>query len=94
MQVLHHRNVLVDIAGEGARQAARYESNVSSGEKRVKELAQGVVQLGSVKGTIESRGDAQIAVFTVTAKLPLLGPIGIENGITVKGHALVEGLDN
>lgn len=93
-QVMHQRNVLIDIAGEGARQAARFPSDLANGQSRINELAHGAVTVEEISGSYEQRGDNQIVVFTVTSSFPILGTEGIAGGITVRGRALVEQFEN
>jgi hypothetical protein len=93
---LHVRNTVIDAAAEGARFAALADNGPAAGVTRTKELitvAIGEEYAGDVTantGTFLGHPSVDIRVVT---RLPLLGLIGVENALEVRGHAAVESLD-
>ncbi|WP_165063664.1 TadE/TadG family type IV pilus assembly protein [Marisediminicola senii] len=90
---LHIRNTTLDAAAEGARVAALADNGLADGAERTRDLlrtALGSTYAGDVSAT---RGDylgmPSVAV-TVRAPLPVLGLVGVEGGLEVTGHAVVE----
>lgn len=94
---LHVRNTVVDAAAEGARFAALADNGPADGVARTKELitvAIGSEYAGDVtagSGTFLGHPSVDIRVVT---RLPLLGLIGVEHALEVRGHAAVETLDD
>ncbi|GHD48537.1 pilus assembly protein [Mycetocola manganoxydans] len=94
---LHIRNTIIDAAAEGARFAALADNEPADGVARTKELittAIGPDYAGDVtarSGTFLGHPSIDIRVVT---KLPVLGLIGVENGLEVSGHAAVETLED
>ena len=93
---LHVRNTVIDAAAEGARFAALADNGPADGVARTKELitvAIGAEYAGDV--TAESGsflGHPSVDIRVVT-RLPLLGLVGVEHALEVRGHAAVETLD-
>jgi Flp pilus assembly protein TadG len=91
--VLHVRNTALDAASEGARFAALAGAGLSTGRARTEELL--AVALGSAYAADVSAkyGDAagqRTVVLSVRAPLPLVGLIGLPDGLEVTGRAAVE----
>lgn len=91
---LHVRNVLTASAVEGARHGAREGALPSAGSQRARELA-GAGWSGAgvarVDQTTELAGCREVVVVEVTADLPLLGPWGPVDALSVRGRAMTEG---
>jgi Flp pilus assembly protein TadG len=92
---LHVRNTVLDAAAEGARYAALADNALADGEQRTRELI--VVALGAGYARNVSAGygsylGQRSAAVTVRTPLPLIGLIGIDDGLEVSGHAAVETL--
>ncbi len=90
---LHVRNTLVAAAAEGARYAANADRSPEDGAARTRELVAGALgeeyAADVVAGTEVVAGVPTIVVV-IEAPLPVLGPIGLANGIVVRGHAFEE----
>lgn len=92
---LHVRNTVIDAASEGARFAALADNELSDGVTRTRELI--ILALGpgyarEVTASLASYRGHPSAVITVRTPLPLIGLVGIENGVEVSGHAAIEQL--
>ena len=90
---LHVRTTLLDAAAEGARYAALADSGAAGGESRTRELidtAIGPAYARDVTVRIESRAGISSAVVTVRAPLPVVGLLGVADGIEVTAHAPLE----
>jgi hypothetical protein len=93
---LHIRNTVLDAAAEGARVAALADNGLADGVRRTEDLL--TVTLGSAyAGKVSARraeilGAPGIEV-TVVAPMPLIGLIGFEDGLEVRGHAALEAVD-
>lgn len=91
---LHVRNTLVDVAGEGARHAARADRSLADGERRTRELIETALAPGyarDVTARTITRGGLEVVEVRVSAPLPVIGLLGPAGGITVRGHGLDEG---
>lgn len=91
--VMHIRNTVLDAAGEGARFAALADNSLADGAVRTRELittAIGPTYASDVTIAGGSYLGHPAAVVTVRAPLPLLGLIGIDGGLEVRGHAALE----
>lgn len=90
---LHVRNTLVASAADGARYAANADRSPDEGAARTRDLV--ARALGDeyatdvVAGTEVVNGVATIVVV-VEAPLPILGPLGVTDGLVVRGHAFEE----
>ncbi len=93
---LHVRNTVLDAAAEGARFAALADNGPADGVARCRTLITlavgGEYARDITVGSGEWRGHPAVTV-TVRTTLPVIGLIGIEGGVEVSGHALVETLD-
>lgn len=93
---LHIRNTVLDAAAEGARFAALADNGLPDGVARSRDLI--TVALGpgyarDVTASYASYLGHPAAVVTVKTPLPLIGLIGVDHGLEVRGHAAVETLD-
>lgn len=92
---LHIRNTVLDAAAEGARYAALADSGLDAGAQRSRDLIGAV--LGPAYAADVSADYATVAGqpgvrVRVVAPLPLFGLLGMDRGLEVEGHAIVEGL--
>jgi len=90
------RNTVVDAAAEGARFGALADNSLSDGVARATDLI--TVALGPSYATDVSASTGSYLghpaiIVTVRAPLPLIGLIGIDDGLEVSGHAAIEALD-
>jgi hypothetical protein len=93
---LHVRNTVQDAASEGARFAALADNDLGDGVTRTRDLiatALGAGYAGEVTATYGSYLGHPSAMITVHTPLPLVGLVGIDDGLEVAGHAAVEVLD-
>lgn len=93
---LHVRNTVLDAAAEGARYAALADNGLADGEQRTRDLietALGVAYAGDVRGAYGTFLGQPAATITVRAPLPVIGLLGLAEGLEVSGHAAVEALD-
>lgn len=92
---LHIRNTVLDAAAEGARYASLADNGLADGERRTKDLietALGAGYAGDIHGTYATFLGQPAATITVRAPLPLIGLVGVDDGLEVSGHAAVETL--
>jgi hypothetical protein len=90
------RNTVLDAAGEGARFAALADNGLADGVRRATELvtvAIGASYAADVSASYGSYLGHPAAIVTIRAPLPIIGLIGIDDGMEVSGHAAVETLD-
>jgi Flp pilus assembly protein TadG len=93
---LHVRNTVLDAAAEGARFAALADNTPGDGVARTRDLiatALGPGYANDVTATSGTYLEHPAVTVTVRAPLPLLGLIGMENGLEVSGHAAKESVD-
>ncbi len=89
------RNTVLDAAAEGARYAALADRDLAGGAQRTSELisaALGEDYSREVAVRLESWNGQQVAAVTVRAPLPVIGLIGVDDGLEVSGHAALETL--
>jgi Flp pilus assembly protein TadG len=91
---LYVRNTLISAATEGARAGARADASPADGVARTRALISsslGEAYGGQVTAT-RTTGPSGVRVveLTVTAPLPVLGPIGPSGALTVTGRAFSE----
>lgn len=89
------RNTVQDAASEGARFGALADNSLGDGVQRTHDLITTAIGVGYASDITIARGsyDGYPAdIVTVKAPLPLLGLIGIPDGLTVHGHAAIETL--
>lgn len=90
------RNTIVDAAAEGARFGALVDSSLSQGEARTVELIETALSpdyARDVSASVGSYLGHPAITVTVRAPLPLIGLIGLDDGLEVSGHAAIESLD-
>lgn len=91
---LHVRNTLISCAAEGARYGAREGASPSQGAQRSRDLISTSLSPRyardvSTRVTTTSAG-VRVVVVTVSAPLPVVGPLGPNDGLDVRGRAFVE----
>lgn len=90
------RNTVLDAAAEGARYAALADNGLDDGVQRTRDLitaALGATYAGDIDASYEQHLGTSATVITVRAPLPLIGLLGLEQGMEVHGHAAVESLE-
>ncbi|MFM9877524.1 MAG: TadE/TadG family type IV pilus assembly protein [Rhodoglobus sp.] len=90
------RNTVLDAAAEGARFAALADNTPADGVSRTVALISATIGPTYARDVTASQGDylGHPAIsITVRAPLPLLGLIGLPDGMEVSGHAAIEVLD-
>ena len=93
---LHVRNTIVDAAAEGARFGALADNTLDDGVTRTIDLittALGPDYARDVSASYGSYLGHPASIVTVRTPMPLIGLIGINQGLEVSGHAAVETLD-
>ena len=93
--VLFIRNTVVDAAAEGARFGALADNSAADGVARAVDLIS--TALGPSYATQVTASSGRYLGYpamtvTVHAPLPLIGLIGLDNGLEVSGHAAIETL--
>jgi len=90
------RNTVVDAAAEGARFGALADNTAADGVARTVDLISTALGPGyatDVSASTASYLGHPALVVTVRAPLPLIGLVGLDDGIEVSGHAAIETLD-
>lgn len=90
------RNTLADAAAEGARFAALADNVPADGVARTVDLIETALGPAYAQGVTVSTGDYlghPAVAITVRSPLPLIGLVGLPEGLEVTGHAAVETLD-
>lgn len=90
---LYIRNTLIENAAEGARYGARADATPAMGAQRAAELIRASLAdkyASNVSARIEIEGGAQVVKVTVRAPLPVVGPFGPAQSLTVSGRAYAE----
>ena len=93
---LHVRNTVLDAAAEGARFGALADNSLSDGVARATDLITVALGPGYATDVTASTGSYlghPAVIVTVRAPLPLIGLVGIDDGLEVSGHAAIETLD-
>ncbi len=91
--VLHVRNTALDAASEGARFAALADADLERGRERTEELLTTALGSAYAHGVSADYGDAagqRTVVVSVEAPLPLIGMVGLPDGLEVTGRAALE----
>ena len=94
--VLFIRNTVVDAAAEGARFGALADNSASDGIARSVDLITTALGPGYATKVTASTGSYlghPALTITVQTPLPLIGLIGLDNGLEVSGHAAIESLN-
>jgi len=90
---LHVRNTVLDAASEGARFAALADNTLADGATRTRDLIATAIGPGYANDVSATRGEYRghpSAIVTVHTPLPLIGLVGIPDGLEVSGHAAIE----
>lgn len=88
------RNTLISDATEGARFGARADATADAGAGRTRELiTRGLAgrYAQNVHAEVVTEGGARVVRVTVVAPLPVVGPFGPAQTLTVSGRAYQEG---
>lgn len=94
--VLFIRNTVVDAAAEGARFGALADNSATDGIARSVDLITTALGPGYATNVTASTGSYlghPALTITVQTPLPLVGLIGLDNGLEVSGHAAIESLN-
>jgi hypothetical protein len=89
------RNTVQDAASEGARYGALADNSIDDGIGRTRDLITTALGPGYAKNVTVARGSYDgypSDIVTVRTPLPLIGLIGIPDGLEVHGHAAIETL--
>lgn len=91
---LHVRNTLISCAAEGARYGARDGATPEQGAGRARELISRALSSQYAQGvsaSVQTTGaDVRVVVVDVSAPIPVVGPLGPDDGLEVRGRAFVE----
>ncbi|EWT00238.1 pilus assembly protein TadE [Intrasporangium oryzae NRRL B-24470] len=91
---LYVRNTLTAAASEGARYGARADADPADGADRAASLITSALNASFASDVTAVAGQTpagvRIVEVTVTAPLPVIGPIGLAGGLTVTGRAFAE----
>lgn len=93
---LHVRNTVVDAAAEGARFGALADNTLADGVTRTTDLittALGPDYAQDVSASYGTYLGHPASIVTVRTPMPLIGLVGIDEGLEVSGHAAVETLE-
>jgi Flp pilus assembly protein TadG len=93
--VVHVRNTTIDAAAEGARTASLAGSSINAGTDRTRELITAALSDGyavDVSGRQTEVGGVELVEVTVRSPLPLIGLLGLSDGLEVSGRAPLEQL--
>lgn len=93
---LHVRNTVLDAAAEGARYAALAGSSPAEGITRTRDLISTAISsdyADDISAGSALVGGVPVVVITVRTTMPVVGLLGVEQGLEVSGHAAVEALD-
>lgn len=87
------RNTVQDAASDGARYGALADNTAQDGVERTRALIDAAIGSGYATDiTIARTTYDGFPAYTVTVNtpLPLIGLVGIPNGLEVRGHAAIE----
>lgn len=93
---LHVRNTVTDAAAEGARFAALADNGLDDGIERTRQLittAIGPQYAQEVSASYSSYLGHSSTEIRVVTPLPVIGLLGLDQGLEVSAHAAVERLD-
>jgi hypothetical protein len=89
------RNTVLDAASEGARYGALADNSVGDAVGRTRDLIATALGPSYARDVSVARGNYDgypADIVTVKTPLPLIGLVGIPNGLEVHGHAAIETL--
>ncbi|GAA1833293.1 TadE/TadG family type IV pilus assembly protein [Agromyces salentinus] len=93
---LHVRNTLLDAAAEGARFASLAGASSAEGVQRTRDLIDAAIASSyaedATAATVSISGVPAIEI-RVRATLPVIGLLGLANGLEVAGHAPIEAVE-
>ena len=91
---LHVRNTLISCAAEGARYGAREGASPAQGAQRTRDLVTRTLSsrfAGDVTTSTDTTpAGVRVVVVTVDAPIPIIGPLGPDDGLHVRGRAFAE----
>ena len=91
---LYVRNTLISAASEGARYGARADASPGDGIARTSALITSSLSSSFAEdvsaGARTTSGGVRVVEVTVSAPLPVIGPLGPEGALTVSGRAFSE----
>lgn len=90
---LYVRNTIISCASEGARFGARAGADLGAGENRTRELIKASLSARfaqDVSAEVVDAGGVQVVSVRVRAPLPVLGPLGPDDGFDLVGRAFLE----
>lgn len=91
---LHVRNTLISCAAEGARYGAREGASPAQGAQRTRDLVTRTLSsrfAGDVTtSTDTTAAGVRVVVVSVDAPIPIIGPLGPDDGLHVRGRAFAE----
>ena len=91
---LYVRNTLISAASEGARYAARADAGPADGVARTSALITSSLSPAYARGVraevTTTDGGVRVVQVSVTAPLPVVGPIGPSGALMVSGRAFSE----
>ena len=91
--VLYTRNIMVDAAASGARYGTLLDRTYEDGAVRTRQLLTDSLPTGgasNVSYQVVNQNGVQMLEMQVNAPLPILGPFGVPNTLTVNGHAALQ----
>ena len=91
--VLYTRNMMVDAAASGARYGTLLDRTYEDGAVRTRQLLTDSLPTGGVANVsyqVVNQNGVQMLEMQVNAPLPILGPFGVPNTLTVSGHAALQ----
>jgi len=93
---LHVRTTVLDAAAEGARYGALADHGPADAVARTRDLIAVAIGPDFAQDVSVAQGEWRgVPALTVTVRttLPVIGLLGLEQGIEVSGHAAIETLD-
>lgn len=90
---LHVRNTLTLAASEGARAGARLDASPEEGVARARQVVTGSLSarfaqhISAGHATVDG---VRVVVVTISAPIPVIGPLGPDQTLTVTGRAFEE----
>lgn len=91
--VLLIRNTVLDAAAEGARFGALADNSLADGTARTRDLIETALGPSYARDIVATTGSYlghPAIIVTVRTPLPLIGLVGLPDGLEVSGHAAIE----